>query len=104
MQNYKKNEPDFQEKLQELHARFKGKGGTPESESAINNNKYDLKDGFVWFYSDNCDVSKLIQRSDSYILEVRDHGHSVDFKMDKRGFRSCINAFKVNRGTNDETI
>ena len=92
---YKKGEPDFLKNIKSVAKRFKGKGGGPESESAVNAFKEDLKDGFVWFWSDNSDVSNLIARSAKYILEVNDFKDTVSIKMDRKGFRSCCHAFKV---------
>ena len=75
---YKRGEQDFFRNIKAVAKRFKGKGGGPESESAVNSNKADLKDGFVWFWSDNSDVTNLITRSTEYILEVNDLYH-LDF-------------------------
>tara|TARA_R110000824_G_scaffold234072_2_gene422556 strand:- start:5088 stop:5399 length:312 start_codon:yes stop_codon:yes gene_type:complete len=92
---YKKGESDFFKNIAAVAKRFKGKGGGPESESAVNAMKEDVKDGFVWFWSDNSDVSNLVARSAKYILEMTDYGETVSVKMDKKGFRSCCHAFKV---------
>lgn len=91
---YKKGEEGFMQHLRSLADRFKGLGGGPESESAVNSNKMDLKDGFVWFWSDNSDITNLITRSADYILQVDDYGDNVALKMDRKGFRSCYHAFK----------
>jgi len=94
---YKKGEKDFRKNILAVSKRFKGKGGGPESESGIDAHKEDVKEGFVWFSSDNRDVTNLISRSYKYILELHDRGESVMIKMDSRGFRSCVHAFKVGR-------
>jgi hypothetical protein len=92
-----KENPNFNNILDELAVRFKGKGGGPESESAVTANKEDIKDGYVWFYSCNSDVSKLINRSRKYILEVRDSGDYVSMKMNSDGFRGTVYSFKVSK-------
>ena len=92
---YKKGDKDFQKNVLGVSKRFKGKGGDSDSESAINAHKQDLQDGFVWFSSDNSDITNLITRSGKNIIELRDNGDSVIIKMDKKGFRSCYHAFKV---------
>ena len=81
--------------------RFKGLGGGPESESAVNAMKGDLKDGYVWFWSDNSDITNLIMRSSDYILQLDDYDETVAVKMDKKGFRSVCHAFKVSRSCLD---
>ena len=97
-QRYIRGDKDFNKVLREIKKRFHGKAGDSESESMIDCNKGDLKEGFVWFYSNNKDAAKLIERSRKFILEIRDHGdHGVHFKMSKEGFRSVITAFKVAR-------
>jgi len=86
---------DFETIVQEIRERFHGCGGDEESESHLCNNKQDLKDGYVYFWSNNKDVAKLITRSQKYILEIRDMGYAVQFKMAKEGFRNVTSAFKV---------
>ena len=96
---YKKGDKDFLKDIKKIARRFKGKGGGPDSETAVNAHKQDIQDGWVWFWSDNSDITNLISRSTGYILEVKDHGETVGMKMDKKGFRSCCHAFKVsNKG------
>ena len=94
---YKKGEKDFRKNILAVSKRFKGKGGGPESESGIDAHKEDIKDGYVWFCSDNSDITNLISRSYKYILELHDCAESVIIKMDAKGFRSCYHAFKVGR-------
>jgi len=94
---YKKDDKNFLKKIKTIAKRFKGKGGGPESESAVTANKFDLQDGFVWFWSDNSDITNLISRSSAYIIEVYDCQYTVGIKMDRKGFRSCCHAFKVSR-------
>lgn len=96
---YKKGDENFLKNIKKIARRFKGKGGGPDSETAVNAHKQDIQDGWVWFWSDNSDITNLISRSTGYILEVKDHGETVGMKMDKKGFRSCCHAFKVsNKG------
>ena len=87
--------PNFESLVEEIRERFHGCGGNEESESHLCNNKQDLKEGYVYFWSNNKDVAKLITRSKKYILEVRDMGYAVQFKMAKEGFRNVTSAFKV---------
>jgi len=93
----KRGDPAFTPKLQELKKRFTGKGGDPESETSVNSQKQDLKDGFVYFWSDNSDVANLIKRSEGYLIAVLDCGETVRFKVDKKGFRNCCHAFKLSK-------
>lgn len=95
---HKKGDENFLKNIRAIARRFKGKGGGPDSESGINAHKQDINDGYVWFSSDNSDITNLITRSAGYILELRDCGDSVIVKMDKKGFRSCCHAFKVSKG------
>lgn len=94
---YKKGEKDFKKNVLAVSKRFKGKGGGPESESGIDASKEDIKEGFVWFCSDNSDITNLISRSFKYILELHDNKETVLMKMDAKGFRSCVHAFKVGK-------
>ena len=94
---YKRDDPNFNEKITEVAKRFKGKGGGPDSETAINAYKQDLGDGYVSFYSDNSDITNLLSRSKDYVLEVIDYGENVSIKIDKKGFRSCYHAFKLSK-------
>jgi len=97
-----KGEDGFKEALQDLASRYKGLGGGPNSESSAYASKQDIREGFAWFWSDNSDVSNLIQRSKDYILEVRDFGDNVSMKIDKRGYRGPIYAFRPDRSENIE--
>tara|TARA_R110002073_G_scaffold124774_1_gene269149 strand:+ start:713 stop:1015 length:303 start_codon:yes stop_codon:yes gene_type:complete len=92
---HKREDADFSKKVAAIAKRFKGKGGGPDAESCINANKHDINQGFVYFWSDNSDVANLLNRSMKYVLEVSDYGETVQIKMDKTGFRSCVHSFKV---------
>ena len=95
MVKWKKGEEGFEEALQDLASKYKGLGGGPHSESSVHASKQDIKEGYAWFWSDNSDISNLIQRSRDYILEVRDFGGNVSMKIDKRGYRGPIYAFRT---------
>tara|TARA_R110002020_G_scaffold190585_3_gene390112 strand:+ start:34 stop:336 length:303 start_codon:yes stop_codon:yes gene_type:complete len=92
---HKREDPDFNKKVAAIARRFKGKGGGPDAESCINANKHDINQGYVYFWSDNSDITNLLKRSKKYVLEVCDYGETVQIKMDKAGFRSCVHSFKV---------
>jgi hypothetical protein len=94
---YKKGDADFIKRVNEVAKRFKGKGGGPESETAINAFKQDMGDGYVSFYSDNSDITNLLTRSKGYVLEITDFGENVLIKLDRKGFRSCFHAFKISK-------
>ena len=94
---YKKNDKDFSKRVNEVAKRFKGKGGGPDSETAINAFKQDLGDGYVTFYSDNSDITNLLTRSKGFVLEITDFGENVIIKLDRKGFRSCFHAFKISK-------
>tara|TARA_R100001594_G_C3874125_1_gene224228 strand:- start:41 stop:337 length:297 start_codon:yes stop_codon:yes gene_type:complete len=94
---YNKGDKDFDKALNRIAKRFKGKGGGPDAETLINANKHDINLGYVSLWSDNNDITNLINRSRKYILSVRDYGETVEFKMAKGGFRSCCHAFKVGK-------
>ena len=101
MKKWIKGEEGFEAALQKIANRYKGLGGGPTSESSVHASKQDIKEGFAWFWSDNSDVSNLIQRSKEYILEVRDFGDNVSFKLDKKGYRGPIYAFRPDRMLNE---
>ena len=92
---HKKEDADFNKRIKEIAQRFKGKGGGPDAETCINANKHDLNKGYVSFWSDNSDITNLLNRSKEYILEVEDYGDTIQIKLDKSGFRSCVHSFKV---------
>jgi hypothetical protein len=93
----KRGEPGFEQKLEELKRKFSGVKKSAESETAVNANKQDLKDGYVTFWSDNSDITQLINRSSAYILSVMDCDETVRFHIDRKGFRSCYHAFKLSK-------
>ena len=102
MKKWKKGEEGFEQALQDLAARYKGLGGGPDSESSVHASKQDIREGYAWFWSDNSDVSNLIQRSRDYILEIRDHGDNISFKLDKDGYSGPIYAFRPDKSENVE--
>ena len=102
MKKWKRGEDGFDAALQDLAYRYKGLGGGPDSESSVHASKQDIKEGFAWFWSDNSDVSNLIQRSKDYILEVRDFGSNVSMKVDKRAYRGSIYAFRPDKNGSSE--
>ena len=57
-------------------------------------------EGFAWFWSDNR-MFDLIQRSKDFILEVG-LGDNVSMKIDKRGYRGPIYAFRPDRSEQTE--
>jgi len=93
----KREDKNFHKILEEIRNRFSHTGGSPDSETILGWNKQDYKEGYVGLWSDNKDVANLISRSRQYILEVVDYGYAVDFKIEKKGFRSPIHAFKVGK-------
>ena len=101
MKKWKKGEEGFEKALQDIASRYKGLGGGPTSESSVHASKQDIREGYAWFWSDNSDVSNLIQRSREYILEIRDHGDNISFKLDKTGYRGPIYAFRPDRLLNE---
>ena len=101
MEKWTKGEEGFEKALQDIANRYNGLGGGPNSESSVHASKQDIREGYAWFWSDNSDVSNLIQRSRDYIIEVRDHGDNVSFKLDKKGYRGPIYAFRPDRMLNE---
>ena len=102
MKKWKRGEDGFDAALQDLAVKYKGLGGGPDSESSVHASKQDIKEGFAWFWSDNSDVSNLIQRSKDYILEVRDFGGNVSMKLDRNGYRGPIYAFRPDKNGSSE--
>mgnify|MGYP003148848121 CR=1 FL=1 len=94
---YNKGDADFKEALKKIAKRFKGKGGGPDAETLINACKHDINLGYVTLWSDNNDITNLINRSRRYILMMKDYGDAIEFRIDRKGFRSCCHAFKVAR-------
>jgi hypothetical protein len=102
VKKWKRGEEGFEAALQDLATKYKGLGGGPDSESSVHASKQDIKEGYAWFWSDNSDVSNLIQRSQDYILEVRDFGGNVSMKLDRRGYRGPIYAFRPDKNESSE--
>ena len=102
MKKWKRGEEGFETALQDQAVKYKGLGGGPDSESSVHASKQDIKGGYAWFWSDNSDVSNLIQRSQDYILEVRDFGGNVSMKIDKRAYRGSIYAFRPDKNGSSE--
>jgi hypothetical protein len=102
VKKWKRGEEGFEAALKDLATKYKGLGGGPDSESSVHASKQDIKEGFAWFWSDNSDISNLIQRSKDYILEVRDFGGNVSMKLDKTGYRGPIYAFRPDKNESSE--
>ena len=84
------------ELLQEVAARFKGKGGGPEAENTIVDSKIDRKsDGTVSVWAMGGTVSKIIGRCGSAIKYMRVEKEGVSFYIDSSAFRGVTYAFKV---------
>jgi hypothetical protein len=84
------------ELLQEVAARFKGKGGGPEAENTIVDSKIDKKsDGTISVWAMGGTVSKIIGRCGSAIKYMRVEKEGVSFYIDSRAFRGVTYAFKV---------
>jgi hypothetical protein len=97
MKTINRGDKNFEEVLAEIKERFHQKGGNEDSETVLNWNKQDYKEGFVSIWTDNKDAALLIKRSSTYIRSIKDHGDSVEIVVDKIGFRSSVNAFKVSK-------
>jgi|TARA_R110002110_G_scaffold385830_2_gene597491 hypothetical protein len=84
------------ELLKETAARFKGKGGGPESENTIVDSKIDRKeDGTVSVWAMGGTVTKIINRCNTAIKYMRVEEEGVSFYIDKSAFRGVTYAFKV---------
>ena len=83
-----KGQKGFDKELKKIAVKFKGKGGGPEAESAVVACKMDIKEGYVWFWADNSDITNIISRSKKYILEVRDCNETIGMKIDRKGFNA----------------
>ena len=84
------------ELLKETAARFKGKGGGPESENTIVDSKIDRKeDGTVSVWAMGGTVAKIINRCNTAIKYMRVEEEGVSFYIDKSAFRGVTYAFKV---------
>jgi hypothetical protein len=84
------------ELLKETAARFKGKGGGPESENTIVDSKIDRKeDGTVSVWAMGGTVTKIINRCNTAIKYMRVEDEGVSFYIDKSAFRGVTYAFKV---------
>ena len=84
------------ELLKETAARFKGKGGGPESENTIVDSKIDRKeDGTVSVWAMGGTVAKIINRCNRAIKYMRVEEEGVSFYIDKSAFRGVTYAFKV---------
>ena len=84
------------ELLKETAARFKGKGGGPESENTIVDSKIDRKeDGTVSVWAMGGTVTKIINRCNTAIKYMRVEEEGVSFYIEKSAFRGVTYAFKV---------
>jgi hypothetical protein len=84
------------ELLKETAARFKGKGGGPESENTIVDSKIERKeDGTVSVWAMGGTVTKIINRCNTAIKYMRVQEEGVSFYIDKSAFRGVTYAFKV---------
>ena len=84
------------ELLKETAARFKGKGGGPESENTIVDSKIDRKEeGTVSVWAMGGTVTKIINRCNTAIKYMRVEDEGVSFYIDKSAFRGVTYAFKV---------
>ena len=84
------------ELLKETAARFKGKGGGPESENTIVDSKIDRKEeGTVSVWAMGGTVTKIINRCNTAIKYMRVEEEGVSFYIDKSAFRGVTYAFKV---------
>ena len=84
------------ELLKETAARFKGKGGGPESENTIVDSKIDRKEeGTVSVWAMGGTVTKIINRCNTAIKYMRVEEEGVSFYIEKSAFRGVTYAFKV---------
>ncbi len=100
-----KTDPKFTEKLLEIRERYFGTSGDSEAETILAASKIELKEGYFTLFSSNKDISKFIERAPDKILSVRDYGHGVRLKIDKkalRGFHYCLKIDKEDESEEEQ--
>lgn len=80
--------------LKEVREQYHGKGGDSESESILVAANADKRDGFVTIWSDNNDISKILDRCSTMVLEYTEQGGGYAIKIDRKAFRGLSFAFK----------
>ena len=79
--------------LDELAAEYKGKGST-ESESVLIDSNGDKKEGYVSFWSNKSDATKIILRCKKSIIKCEEVGDGVQLTIDRKAFRGMVYAFR----------
>tara|TARA_Y100000593_G_C4284584_1_gene324696 strand:+ start:238 stop:510 length:273 start_codon:yes stop_codon:yes gene_type:complete len=77
--------------------KFKGKGGGPEAETILLDNKQEEKEGVVTVYAHGKNAAKIATRCWPAITKVRIEGDAVFFTIERRAFRGIHTAFKIVR-------
>ena len=80
--------------IDEAYNRFKGKGGNPESESILNDSNGNKQEGIVYFWSNKCDIAKIIDKCGKAIKSCEVVGDGIQFTIERRAFRGMHGAFK----------
>ena len=93
-----KRDPEPQN-IDDVYLIFKGRGGSPEAESIVNDSKFD-KD-FVTIWSSKHDIAKIIERCRNSILDWKvsyenDKIVGCELKIKRSAFRGSYYAFKTN--------
>lgn len=83
--------------IEQIYENFKGKGGHPESETILNDNNSDKKDGFVVLWSNKVDAAKIIERCKADIISFKMVGDGVQLQVARKAFRGVHCAFRKSK-------
>jgi hypothetical protein len=81
----------------EIIRKFKGKGGGPESETILLDNKEEEKLGLVSVYAQGKNAAKIAARCWPAIVSARIDGEAVFYDIKRSAFRGIHAAFKIVR-------
>ena len=79
----------------EIIEKYKGKGGGPESESILIDNKEESKSGLIEVYATGKTAAKIAERCWPAITKVRFEGEACFLTIKRTAFRGIHTSFKI---------
>lgn len=87
--------------IDDVHKKFKGKGGGPDAESILVDSNFDKKQGYVTVWTNKKDAAHLIERCKECIIDFHEtspgdekDGGGVMLKINRKAFRGIVYAFR----------